>query len=392
MIAVALFWTATGIALYCYVGYPLLLWLMRMFAPPPPKTSEAELPELTLVVPAYNEAPCVERKMRNTLELSYPAQRIHLMWVIDGSTDATATLLARYPQVEVLYQPERRGKTAALNRAMVCVRTPIAVLSDANTDLSTDALRHLVQPFAYPDVGCVAGEKRIAQGAAPDAAGRGEGLYWRYESALKQLESDTGSTLSAAGELLAMRTSLYCPMPESTILDDFELSMRIAQDGHRVLYCPQALASEGGSADIGEEWKRKVRIAAGGYQQLQRQWRLLLNPLGHPMLWFKLFSHKLLRWAVVPWCLLLAPGALAVAVVQGAGAFYSMALLLLIMAYAVALLGHVLRRKQLKPSAIYLPYYALMANMAQLAGLVRWCTRGQDVRWEKVERTSAEPL
>lgn len=385
MTAIALFWVAIGTALYCYAGYPLVLWIAKVFFCKNQQTpTELLFPEVTLIVAAYNEEQCVVQKMQNTLALQYPPEKLRIMWVIDGSTDRTAELLAQYPQVTTLHQPQRQGKTAAINRAMAQVQTPVAVLCDANTQLSPDAIAQIVAPLAHPSVGCVAGEKRVSRRA--QTADHTEGAYWRYESMLKRLESDTGATLSAAGELLALRSALYVPMPPNTILDDFELSMNIAMGGHRVVYCPQAWATETGSANLDEEWKRKVRIAAGGFQQLGRRWQLLLNPLKDSALWFKFVSHKLLRWAIVPLCLLVAPAANVAIVLQKHSGFYQCTLTIIAIALALALMGFALRNRKQPIKWLYLPYYMLMANVAQLAGLLRWLTGKQDVRWQKVQR------
>lgn len=385
MTALALFWVAIGTTLYCYAGYPLVLWIAKYFFRKNQQTpTEQQFPDVTLIVAAYNEEQCVAQKMQNTLALQYPPEKLRIMWVIDGSTDRTAELLAQYPQVTTLHQPQRQGKTAAINRAMAQVQTPVAVLCDANTQLSPDAIAQIVAPLAHPSVGCVAGEKRVSRRA--QTADHTEGAYWRYESMLKRLESDTGATLSAAGELLALRTVLYVPMPPNTILDDFELSMNIAMGGHRVVYCPQAWATETGSANLDEEWKRKVRIAAGGFQQLGRRWQLLVNPLKDSVLWFKFVSHKLLRWAIVPLCLLVAPVANVAIVLQKHSGFYQCTLTIIATALALALMGFALRNRKQPIKWLHLPYYMLMANVAQLAGLLRWLTGKQDVRWQKVQR------
>ncbi|MBR7067737.1 MAG: glycosyltransferase family 2 protein [Bacteroidales bacterium] len=411
--AIALFWVAIGTTLYCYAGYPLVLWIAKQFRRKQAQTqTEPTFPDVTLIVAAYNEEQCVEQKMQNTLALQYPPEKLRIMWVIDGSTDRTSELLAQYPQVTTLHQPQRLGKTAAINRAMEQVQTPVAVLCDANTHLSPDAILHIVSAFADPQVGCVAGEKRVARSAQTTEADHTEGAYWRYESLLKSLESDTGATLSAAGELLALRTALFAPMPPNTILDDFELSMNIAMGGHRVVYCPQAWATESGSANLDEEWKRKVRIAAGGFQQLCRRWRLLVNPLKNSALWFKFVSHKLLRWAVVPLCLIIVPIAnvAIVALTHGQSystsftfvtpipninivahvhtAFYQYTLALTAAALMLALAGFALRHRKPPIKWLHLPYYMLMANVAQLTGMVRWLTGKQDVRWQKAQRNT----
>ena len=211
------------------------------------------LPELTLFITAYNEEDVVDYKMRNSLSLDYPADKLHILWITDGSNDRTNERLSHWPQATVLYQPQREGKTAALNRGIRFVTTPLVVFTDANTHLNREALREIVRAFANTKVGCVAGEKRIAIQDKANAASGGEGLYWKYESALKQLDSRLYSAVGAAGELFAIRRELYEEMPADTLLDDFILSLHIVMRGYTIAYCADAYAVENGSADMHEE-------------------------------------------------------------------------------------------------------------------------------------------
>lgn len=265
----------------------------------PPLPADCMLPELTLFITAYNEEDVVDDKMRNSLSLDYPADKLHILWITDGSNDRTNERLSHWPQATVLYQPQREGKTAALNRGIRFVTTPLVVFTDANTHLNREALREIVRAFANPKVGCVAGEKRIALQDKDNAASGGEGLYWKYESALKQLDSRLYSAVGAAGELFAIRRELFEEMPADTLLDDFILSLRIVMRGYTIAYCADTYAVENGSADMHEEEKRKVRIAAGG---LQSVWRLraLLNPLRYGVFCFQYISHRVLRWSLTP--------------------------------------------------------------------------------------------
>ena len=171
-----LFWAAAAVLFYTYVGYGLLAALLvrlRGDRPAPAPFAEADLPAITVVVAAYNEAAWIEEKVRTTLALDYPADKLRLLVVADGSTDGTEAL-ARAAGAEVLFEPARNGKVAAMNRAMVHVTTPLVAFTDANARLAPDALRHLVAPFAEAEVGAVAGEKRVdtsASGTATVSAG-----------------------------------------------------------------------------------------------------------------------------------------------------------------------------------------------------------------------------
>lgn len=166
--------------------------------------------------------------MDNCEQLDYPKDKLHVFWVTDGSTDSTNILLTAYPNVTILFSPERKGKTAALNRAMPFIKTSYTIFTDANTMLNKESIKEIMTCFTDSRIGCVAGEKRIENKGKDHAASGGEGFYWRYESKLKSWDSKLYSTVGAAGELFAIRTGLFKTMPEDTLLDDFILSLRIA--------------------------------------------------------------------------------------------------------------------------------------------------------------------
>ena len=269
-----LFWIGIGIVFYTYLGYGIVLYLMvkikELFVKPRLPRLPETLPEATLLIAAYNEEAIVASKMVNCRQLDYPADKLRLVWITDGSNDNTNERLKEYPEDTVLYQPRRQGKTAALNRALPYVNTPYVIFTDANTMLNKGAIKEIIRQFSDPRVGCVAGEKRV-EIQAEQGATAGEGIYWKYESALKRLDYRLYSAVGAAGELFAIRTSLFEQMPPDTLLDDFILSLRIAMRGYKIAYSKEAYALESASLNMREEEKRKVRISAGG---LQSVWRL----------------------------------------------------------------------------------------------------------------------
>ena len=389
-----LFWVALAVVVYAYVGYGAVLWAMVRAkragrgARQLPEKGDFE-PPLTFLVAAFNEARWIEDKVRNCLALDYPKDKITFLFVTDGSDDHTAELVRRFPlpagvRLEVHHRPERRGKIAAVERVMPFVKTPYVIFTDANTDVNPQAVRRIIRHYADPRVGAVAGEKRIYQGDTNDASGAGEGLYWKYESALKRWDSELYSVVGAAGELFSVRTALYEPVPANTIIEDFHMTLRIAQRGYRVVYEPGATATEGQSATVGEELKRKIRIAAGG---LQAVWRLrsLLNPFRYGLLTFQYVSHRVLRWTLAPLALplvLLASGVLA----ARGSLFFQVALALQIAFYAAALLGWALERRKLKVKAFFVPYYFCMMNYAVYRGFFRIIGGRQSVLWERAKR------
>lgn len=397
-----LFWICLLLCIYTYAGYGLILFLMVrvkrwLKGKPQPLAlpADEELPEVTFLICAYNEQDVVEEKMKNTKALDYPAGKLHVMWVTDGSTDNTNELLKAYSNVEVVYSPERRGKTAALNHGISKVRTELCVLTDANTMVNREALRAIVRCFQDPEVGCVAGEKRVMARQEGDIAAEGEGLYWKYENTLKRWDSELFSAMGAAGELNAIRTPLYRPMPETALLDDFVMSMRMVDEGYRIAYTSEAFALEYGSASLEEESKRKRRIAAGG---LQSTWwlRSMLLPFstkaGSRKGWsrcvvaFQLLSHRVLRWTITPIAMMLLIPLNVALVWMKAGAVYNVVWLLQLLFYLAALGGYLLEQRGKKNKWLYAPYYFLFMNVNVFRGMKYLYTHQGGGAWEKARR------
>ena len=386
------FWICVFLVFYTYIGYGLLLWLLvrvkRIVKGKAAKAAlpvDSELPDVTFLVCAYNEQDVVDMKMKNTHQIDYPQDKLHVMWVTDGSTDGTNEQLSRYPEVEVVFSPERRGKTAALNHGIGQVKTAITVMTDANTMVNSGAVREIVRCMQDPQVGCVAGEKRVMARHEGQAAAEGEGLYWKYESALKRMDSELYSAMGAAGELNAIRTHLYEPMPENALLDDFVMSMRMVDQGYRIAYTSEAYAMEYGSADLHEESKRKRRIAAGG---LQSCWwlRRMMNPLRRPLVAFQFVSHRVLRWSITPIAMMaLIPLNVALVLLKG-GTIYTVVWLLQLLFYLCALGGYLLELHGRKNKLLYIPYYFLFMNMNVFLGISYLRTHHGGGTWEKAKR------
>lgn len=388
---IVLFWLCVVLVFYTYIGYGMVLWLLvcikRQFVRKKTTFNQTEeLPEITLVIAAYNEEDVVNEKMQNCHELTYPKDKLHICWVTDGSNDATNERLSAYPDCTVLFQPERQGKTSALNRAVPLINTPLVAFTDANTLLNPEAITEMVKRFSDPKVGCVAGEKRIRQQEKGDATA-GEGLYWKYESLLKSLDDELHTAVGAAGELFAIRRELFEPMPKDTLLDDFILSMRIASNGYKIAYCQTAFALEDPSSDIREEEKRKVRIAAGGLQSIYRL-RYLLNPFRFGLLHFQYVSHRVLRWSVTPLALFLLFPLTIILLLVGVEPMpiYLLALVVQVLFYTTGLLGYSLARKKIKHKALYIPYYFLFMNISVLRGVGYLKKRSGTGIWEKAKR------
>lgn len=393
-----LFWCGIAIVFYTYAGYGILLYLLIRLKKHRPSSDKQEpevWPDITLLIAAYNEEEVVDAKMSNCRSLDYPAEKLKILWITDGSNDHTNDKLAQYPEISVYYQPERKGKTAALNRAMPYVETPITVFTDANTMLNAQALKEIVKPFENPGIGCVAGEKRIAMQEKDNATSGGEGFYWKYESKLKAWDSCLYTAVGAAGELYAIRTPLFDTMPEDTLLDDFILSMRIAEKGYKIAYCQQAYALEEGSADIKNEEKRKIRIAAGGLQAIGRLRSLLFPRNRHGwILWFQYISHRVLRWSVAPIALfLLFPLNLALVLFhQGHNYFYNLLLVLQVVFYVLGIIGAILQKQYFRIKIIFIPYYFLFMNLNVLKAFFYLKKHRGKGTWEKAQRSAKNVL
>lgn len=387
-----LFWLSLFIVFYTFLGYGIVLYILvlirrafkgKRLAP----GLDQDFPTLTLVIAAYNEESIIEEKIANTLQLSYPAGKLSLVFVTDGSSDGTPELVGNYPQIKLMHTPVRSGKILAMHRAMDEVDTEVVVFTDANTFLNKDALLLIARHYADNKVGAVSGEKRVMQDALSDATA-GEGFYWKYESTLKNWDSELYSVVGAAGELFSVRRSLYRSVEPDTILDDFMISMQIAEQGYRIVYEPDAYASELSSENIKEELKRKVRIAAGGIQSILRL-KKLMNPFHDPLLVFQYISHRVLRWTVTPFLMILALVLNILIVVKSGGVIYQLLLAGQIGFYGLALAGWILETRKIKVKALFVPYYFCMMNYAVLAGIRRYFKGSQSAAWEKAKRKSA---
>lgn len=387
------FWFLLFIVFYAYVGYGIILYVLvvikRLTGLSDKKVADYSYePDVTLFIAAYNEKDFVAEKVKNSRELDYPADKLHMVWVTDGSDDGTPDLLRTFEGIEVHHLPQRSGKIGAMNRGMRLVKTPVVVFCDANTLLGKESIRRIVNLFSNPKVGCVSGEKRIFGKVKDSAAGAGEGLYWKYESALKKWDAELYSVVGAAGELFAIRTALFQEVEKDTLLDDFIISLRVAQKGYTIQYDPEAYAIETASANVKEELKRKIRISAGGIQSVIRL-SSLLNIFKYGTLSFQYISHRVLRWTLAPLALLfLIPVGIVLALKEGIldFGFYSILLWLQLLFYLSALLGWYLENKSIRVKLLFVPYYFFIMNLSVFLGLKRYLKGAQSVNWERARR------
>lgn len=372
--ALALFATCLGVCLYVYAGYPALVWALGRLRPRPVHGGEAS-PTASVIVPVHNEQAVIEEKLRNTVSLEYPPDRLEVLVASDGSTDRTHDIVGGFPDPRVrLLRLERQGKAHALNEAAREARGDVLVFTDANSSLERDSLRHLLSPFADPEVGGVCGNKRQRSPAGADATEEGEGLYWRYDKWQKAQESRLGSIFAADGTLYAVRRTLFVPIGDSAQADDIAISVRVVLQGYRLLYEPRAVVWEESPAEGRAEFRRKVRVT-------NHSVRALLG-LG-PALWtsgfysVELLSHKLLRH-LVPF--FLVPLFFASAVLAGGHPLLGAAFALQVLFYASAVAGFALRRTRIGRARLFtVPYYFCLVNAAALLGVLS-IVRGERLR------------
>ena len=384
------FWIFLFLTFYTYIGYGIILYVIirikRIIIQKQKQIlqSETDLPEVTMLICAYNEQNIVKMKMENIAALDYSKDKLHIMWATDGSTDSTNEYLKAYPSIQITFHPERRGKTAAMNRAIPKIQTGIIIMTDANTMINPGAIKEIVRLFNDPSVGCVAGEKRVMARNNEHTAAKGEGLYWKYESTLKRWDYELYSAMGAAGELCAIRKELFDPIPEDTLLDDFILSMSMIVKGYRIAYTPYAYAFEYGSANIEEESKRKRRIAAGGLQSI---WRLknLMNPIKYPIVAFQFISHRVLRWSITPIALFSLIPLNTILVFSKAGTIYTIIWVLQIMFYAAAFGGYLSDTQGRRNRILYVPYYFMFMNINVFRG-IRYLFTHKNTRIKKKVR------
>jgi cellulose synthase/poly-beta-1,6-N-acetylglucosamine synthase-like glycosyltransferase len=375
-----LFWVAIAIVVYAYAGYAACVRVMAWLRPRPPRAGKVQ-PSVSLIVPAYNEGSYLAVKLENSLALDYPADRLEILVISSGSSDATEQIAEGYSSrgVRTLIQETRSGKEAAMQEAARHARGEILIFTDANALLNREAVGLMVRWFADPEVGCVSGEKRVLP-VHGESAGAGEGAYWRYESALKRLDSIVGSTMGAPGELCAIRASLMTARERDNIIEDFVLSMRVVEAGYRIVHEPGATAVEEASERFEDVFERRARIAAGGFQSI---WRLrsLLDPR-HGLVWWQYVSHRVLRWGVVP--VLLPLLVLANWTLSPAQPIYTVMLVAQFAFYGAAVTGWWLRRTPMgQRRLLSMPFFFFAANAAVLVGGMRLVTGRQTVLWKR---------
>jgi len=378
----SLYWVIAAIMVYIYFGYSLLLALLSGLVRRSPNPSEVDLPAVSLIIPAHNEERILEAKLNNALSLDYPADKLEVLVASDGSIDRTKSIGESFADrgVRLLAFSPRRGKASAVNDAVVEANAAVLCLCDANVMFRPDALRLLVHRLVDPRIGAATGDVRLA--SHESNFGQGESLYYRIEKRLQVAESSVGSLMGVDGGMYVLRKPLFQPLPADTILDDFVISMRVIQQGFRVVYEPAAVADENGTPLASQEFRRRVRVAAGAVQTIKRGDR---PPLSRPVELWQFVSHKLLRWLGPLWLILLLTANVAS---WPTHSFYRATLVAQLAFYLAALAGCLsLRLRAMKLGGI--PFYFVLSHVAMVVGTVTGLFNRQKVTWQQAERTGS---
>jgi cellulose synthase/poly-beta-1,6-N-acetylglucosamine synthase-like glycosyltransferase len=389
LLAEVLLWGCVFLVAYSYVLYPAALfvvcsavqlyrdwrYLRKRRDRRVPDLSAETLPGVSLLIPAYNEAAHLADKLANIRALDYPRDRLEVIFVSDGSTDDTNAILQRIedPAIRTVLLPSRGGKANALNHAVEQGKHEILVCSDAATLFATDAIRQLVRHFGDPQVGVVCGALEFC---GTLESRHTEGIYWGYESMLRLMEARLGATLTASGAIYALRRRCYAPLPSQTIVEDLLVPMNARQAGYRVLYDPEARATDFAASTVAGEFARRVRVATGSFRVLPRLLRIRLGP----MTTFAFLSHKVLRW-VLPFLLI---GLLGTSAALSGHPFYRALFIAQGVFYAWAALGALCRARLQGVRYALLSYYLVAIHLAFLVGFLRWLTGRGESAWRRV--------
>jgi poly-beta-1,6-N-acetyl-D-glucosamine synthase len=378
-----LFWASVSMILYAYIGYPMIIHFLAERKPlraPEREIGARAWPSLTVLIVAYNEERWIQRKIENTLALEYPRDRMQILVASDGSTDATVELAKQFAAqgVEVLHYPKREGKRPTLCRAVREATGDVLVFTDANALLDPDALRWLIPHFDDPEVGCVGGNRVCV--VTDSSAAEGEGLYWRYESWIRDSESRFYSCLGAFAQIYALRRPLFSDVP--TVSDDFSIPMKIlVSTGAKTVFDGRARARIPPAATLRQRWERKIRSRVGLLYDIPHLKRGLVP--WNSKIWWQFWSHHIFR-LLVPFAMLAA--LLSSVFLWEDGTTYRLLFLMEGAFYLAALVGFLLQRREIRTKPFYQCFYFFLANLAVLLAWPRWALGKHQYTWEKTER------
>ncbi|MEZ4600282.1 MAG: glycosyltransferase family 2 protein [Syntrophotaleaceae bacterium] len=373
-----IFWLTFLLCLSSYLFYPLFIALFgRVFATAV-KRSEWE-PKVSILIAAYNEERDIVRKLKNCLELDYPAEKLEILVGSDGSSDNTVLLAKETAsnRIKVFDYTENRGKTAVQNDLVVASEGEIIIFTDAASFLNRDAIRSMVRNFADSRIGAVGGRMRFVN-TDENINTHSQGLYWRYEFKIRELESRLGSLIGVDGPLYAVRRSCYVPLAPQSI-SDLLTPLLVLEQGKKVVLEPDAVVDEDPTRQSGQEFRTRRRITLRGLTGLAT-YRRLLNPVKNPFLAAQIFFHKVLRWFVGPLVILHIS---ACAALSGK-AFFATALTLYLVFFLLAMAGWCLEASGGKNRLLTVPYYFSLVNLAATMGIIDFIRKKQATTWKPV--------
>jgi poly-beta-1,6-N-acetyl-D-glucosamine synthase len=372
-----------GVVLYCYFGYPVLIALLAKLSPKGVQRKDI-YPTVSIMISVHNEEDVIERKIRNLLELDYPAEKLSIYIGSDGSTDRTNKIIESFSdhRIHLSIIPTRQGKPATLAHIVEQSRSEILVFNDARQTLDKDAIKRLVENLADPHVGCVSGELVLS---SDGQTAKGINLYWEYEKLIRNWEAQVHSMLGATGAIYAIRRELFVPVPASVVLDDMYIPLKIIEKGYRAIFTPRALAYDRAADNPQEEYRRKTRTLYGNYQ-IFKLFPGLFNPLKSPVA-IQLFSHKFLR-VVMPFVLIVI---FMLSWAAQGDVVGSLLFRLQLMFYAMAALGAIVCRSKnalikIVSKVCYIPYVFCLLNFSALIGFLKFIDSKQEVMWEKARK------
>ena len=376
--AMFIFWFLFFLIVFHYVIFPIITIIMSLIFRKPIKIQEI-YPTVSLIVAAYNEERVIKKKIENCLALDYPIDQLEIIVISDGSTDNTPKIVDNYKAIKGLHQPERQGKTAALNRAVEKATGKIIVFSDANSMYEPKAIKFLCRNFHDSSVGAVCGRKSIVKNLERESS-RGDTMFWNFESTIKVLQSKIGSITTGDGEIFAIRRHLYEKVPEEIINDDTAITFDIIRKGYRVIYEPEAISKEEASIVLEDDFNVKARMVSGGYQTLAYYSSMLFPPKNYFA--FQFIAHKVLRWCM-PLLLIL----LFIANIFILKGFYLLFFCLQLLFYLLAGYAYYEKSKNHNISILYVPLYYCSMNLAALYGFYYFLRRDKVINiWKKAER------
>ena len=377
-----IFGLAIGALFYIYFGYPILVYLISLVFPKTVQKKDLE-PKVTILITAYNEEKDIRSKLENTLQIEYPKEKLEILVASDGSDDRTDEIVGEFADrgVRLFHQPGRKGKTYTQNKAVEQATGEIILFSDATTNYQSDVLQRVLPNFGDPEVGCVAG-KLIYLDKANSDIGKGAKGYWNYETFIKESESRACSLIGASGCLYAVRKSVYQPMyPEAC--SDFLICTIVYQQGLRSVFESTAICTEETNQRTDKEMRMRVRVISQTFTDLWRN-RSMMNPFKSGFYAIELISHKLLRYSVPLFLLLLL---LTSGFLAFSSFIFTVILAVQVVLYLLALVAWMLEKRGVRLGFLAIPLYFVLTNFASVIGFYKFITGENYATWEPIRET-----